>query len=887
MTDLMRNKRALTGWPMVIGWIAMLIFALQASTHMVGAGDTWVAMACGRHFIDHGVDTNEPFSANSHRMGPTVEEVKTWPNWAQWITDKVGLDTVKYWHPTGWVNQNWLTHVIFYWLTHLSPFADAKDLSFNSLVYWKFAIYILTVICVYYTGRILGVNPALSAIAACAAMFIGRSFLDIRPAGFSNLLVSAFALILVLATYRNYLYIWLVVPATIFWANMHGGYIYVFIALAPVVVLRMLTTLPKRWTVSMHSILTWLALYAAMYKYTSHEPFTAASPGQDKFLILMVAFAIASIVLAKRRATSAPAFYAYHIVVSLIVFFVLLARFFPPEIQMVSPEAADYVDKSRQTFVIAFAAAVALGLVVTLWKNRLVSVSPAALWHTAAAGFAAFVGSIIFNPFHLTNLTHTFQISISENAEGWRNVHEWWPAFRWDNPVGTAFPFMVILLICGIGLVTLALFGRLLAPRQLKGSKTEMEEQRKRFNVVGKIVGYATAVFVLWTVMISFSFIEASVPSFLLCGLFTAIMLASVLANVHFVYMATGLILFAIFTGDASHGYTGKYIYPFLMVPVYVMVYLVGSRISAKAKYSGVNVLYVLGAAVVSLVSMAWLFNPFQFKEPVWHAEQFIHLHRMWAPIYEANLDLIYTYLFPALYIINALCVAMWIAMPAMKGFFGSEAENISTVRPGPSAVSSGQAGEEAYQLPPIDLALITVAAMTVYMALQSRRFITIAGYVGCPVIAMLLEQFILTVAASLNFARCGRLTVPPMSVKLQRMLTVTAAVVVVGLGVGWGLKFKAVYLDPTPFETKLTSVFIRMTASREKPFDACQFINLNKMRGNMFNYWTEGGFIASAQQPDLNTGRTPLQLFMDGRRRRLTTTTHIFCGRRLCSAGI
>lgn len=33
-----------------------------------------------------------------------------------------------------------------------------------------------------------------------------------------------------------------------------------------------------------------------------------------------------------------------------------------------------------------------------------------------------------------------------------------------------------------------------------------------------------------------------------------------------------------------------------------------------------------------------------------------------------------------------------------------------------------------------------------------------------------------------------------------------------------------------------------------------------------MFNYWTEGGFVAWGQQPDPDTGRTPLQLFMDGR---------------------
>ncbi len=32
-----------------------------------------------------------------------------------------------------------------------------------------------------------------------------------------------------------------------------------------------------------------------------------------------------------------------------------------------------------------------------------------------------------------------------------------------------------------------------------------------------------------------------------------------------------------------------------------------------------------------------------------------------------------------------------------------------------------------------------------------------------------------------------------------------------------------------------------------------------------MFNYWTEGGFIAWGQTPDAD-GHTPLQLFMDGR---------------------
>jgi hypothetical protein len=120
---------------MIVGWLAMLIFTIHACTHMVAAGDTWVAMACGRHFVSHGMDTVEPFSAHSHEPGPTEAEIQTWPGWARWIVDKVGIETVKRWHPTGWINQNWLTHVIFYSLVPKSSYTDGVSFSSNALVY--------------------------------------------------------------------------------------------------------------------------------------------------------------------------------------------------------------------------------------------------------------------------------------------------------------------------------------------------------------------------------------------------------------------------------------------------------------------------------------------------------------------------------------------------------------------------------------------------------------------------------------------------------------------------------------------------------------------------------------------------------------------------------
>jgi len=413
-----------------LGWIAMLIFTGHACTRMLGAGDTWVAMACGRHFINHGVDTVEPFSANSHKPGPTEEEIEKWPGWAQWITEKVGIDTVKYWHPTGWVKQNWLTHVIFYYLSHLSPVADADNFSFNTLVYWKFGIYVLTVICVYYTARILSVNPALSAAFACFAMFVGRSFLDIRPAGFSNLLVAVFLLILVLATYRNILYIWLMVPLIVFWCNVHGGYVYMFIVLVPFGALHLLTSIPNK---------------------------------------------------------------------------------------------------------------------------SFVSIGLKGMYHAVGAGFASLVAMTIFNPFHLTNLTHTFIISVSEHAEMWRTVNEWHPAFEWKNPVGTGFPFLV-LYVLSVGLTIFWLFSYLLKPKLLRAPKNELEQQRNFFATTSKVFLCAGAVFACWVTFISFSFMNLDIASFFFAGLFVAVLLLSIYRSIHFVYLVLPLTLLALWPANPDLG---------------------------------------------------------------------------------------------------------------------------------------------------------------------------------------------------------------------------------------------------------------------------------------------------------------------------------------------
>jgi hypothetical protein len=566
------RKIALSGWPMIFGWLAMLIFTFHACTHMVAAGDTWVAMACGRHFVNHGVDTVEPFSANSHKAGPTEEEIKTWPDWAQWIASKVDIETVKKWHPTGWINQNWLTHVLFYKLVPKSTYADGVSFTSNALVYWKFAIYIITVICIYYTSRLLGANPALSAVFACFAMFIGRSFLDVRPAGFSNMLVAVFLFVLALTTYRNVLYIWLIVPVAVFWCNVHGGYIYIFIMLIPFIGLHLLTNLNRKWTAILYNVTAW--------------PF------------LIYVFSKASLTI------------------STLLFAVLL---------------------------------VVLDIVLIFYKKNLITIGWKGFYHTIAASFVAFIAVIIFNPFHLTNLTHTFVISVSEHAARWRKIHEWQSAFDWSNPVGTAVPFLVMFIIA-------------------------------------------------WVVL------------------------------------------------------------------------------------------------------AAWIFELTRTSR----------MNRRYST-------------------------------PKMKSV-------------------------QKYKWPQIDLPMMLVAALTIYMAIRSRRFIPIAAIAGCPIIALLINQLVCEIAAKWNFQKRNSMTVPPMPHYLQLSFIVTGAVAVVFFGVWWGLKFKRIYLNPWPNDPKYSSVFMRMTASDAKPFYAMKFVRDNKLSGKMLNYWTEGGFIAWGQDPDPDTGRTPLRLFMDGR---------------------
>jgi hypothetical protein len=737
-----QGRSTLSRLSVVVGWLAMLIFAFHACTHMVAAGDTWVAMACGRHFVNHGVDTVEPFSANSHDAGPTEAEVETWPSWARWITEKVGLETVRKWHPTGWINQNWLTHVIFYRLTTM--LGSAAEPCFNALVIWKFAVYFLAVAAIYLTARLMGVAPAPAAAASGFALFIGRSFFDIRPAGFSNLLVAVFILILALTSHRNALYVWLIVPVIVFWSNVHGGYIYAFIVLVPFVGWHLIVRLPRRWLVAVYSILTWMVLYGLTHQFLgrlaelTNEYFpqrhaVAPSAGNDWMVVFLLLAAGGSVAAVFHRRISDAAVTALHAVATGVVFLLLLVRYFPAPPNTMNERVlkifADHAAGGRLTCLGMFVLAVALAAVVLSSRDKTIRVlERRALLHTVGAGAVAFVAMVLFNPFHLTNLTHTFVISVSEHAERWRDVHEWHRALDWANPVGTAIPFLVMYVLLWLAMCLWAV----LSVRALAAERSPRKRAADDDTTVGPRIDIALLLVAALTV-----YMAIRSRRFIPVAAFAACPVLALL-----VQRIVGFVLT-----------TAK------------------GRGTAQPADSGLReavdrtVLLGMAAALVVLGLWRLVFWPWLFLPVPGHAGQI--QPRFWLLAFGVLL--------------------------AFAGF-------------------------------PL-------------MAVFSRDRKRSQGTAGLPPVALVWP-----VAA----------------------LAVTGAVL--GFGLWVGLRFKQIYLDYWPADPRLTSIFMRMTASDAKPFYACQFIRENKLSGNMFNYWTEGGFIAWGQDPDPETGRTPLQLFMDGR---------------------
>ncbi len=148
------------------------------------------------------------------------------------------------------------------------------------------------------------------------------------------------------------------------------------------------------------------------------------------------------------------------------------------------------------------------------------------------------------------------------------------------------------------------------------------------------------------------------------------------------------------------------------------------------------------------------------------------------------------------------------------------------------------------------------MAAVTVAMTLQSRRFIPVAVIATAPALGAWLESAI---------AGCESRRSEPPGPTARRRVALAAVAMCAVLGLHWSWRFVTVYLAPWPHAAGATPVFERMSWAHRRPADACRFVNANALEGRLLNAWVDGGYLEWCQTPSAS-GAPPLMTAIDGR---------------------
>jgi hypothetical protein len=160
--------------------------------------------------------------------------------------------------------------------------------------------------------------------------------------------------------------------------------------------------------------------------------------------------------------------------------------------------------------------------------------------------------------------------------------------------------------------------------------------------------------------------------------------------------------------------------------------------------------------------------------------------------------------------------------------------------RPRPAGAAPGHDG------------LLAVAAFA--LAIASARFVPLACVVVAPSLAGWLDAALAPLLRRVG-TRPARLALA--AALWLAVLAATAAV---------ATRVARTYLAPWPQDAARHGAFDRTTHGHQRPWGPCAFLAANAVRGRVWNFWDEGGFLATCQQPDAGSGAVPVQLFVDGR---------------------
>lgn len=178
-------------FPVRVSRIGLILASgIWAASRAVSSGDLWVALGCGRYTLTHGITRNDPFAFTSL--------------------------------PGGWINQNWLSHVLLTWIHGTAGLAG--------LGIWKGLVSIAIVWLTADTAMALGAGSLLAAASAVALGLAGRPFFDVRPNLHSVLLAAILIRWIVGIERRRPQRLWAAPAMMILWANLHGGFLFGVIA---------------------------------------------------------------------------------------------------------------------------------------------------------------------------------------------------------------------------------------------------------------------------------------------------------------------------------------------------------------------------------------------------------------------------------------------------------------------------------------------------------------------------------------------------------------------------------------------------------------------------------------------------------------------------------
>ncbi len=423
-SDLKQDTKAFPWW----WWLGCMLFvaaaALHSATKVVGGGDTWVAMQNGRYTIggdwakdDPGrtlqmkfldlfgihMTQKDPFSAASRPLDPESTSIDSSFKRVGMIMDGIFGRSTKDGEPReygpevenfGWINQNWLTHVMFY---KMKSWFGEEDKAVSKgeffIVLYKLLQSMLTALFAYWAGRKLGAHPLAAAFFVGFGILLSRSYVDLRP-NVSTIFFAAI-LIFILACWKKghtKTLLW-AIPVMILGSNVHGGFIYFIVIFWIVFFAHLLHVYAGKWNyfVVLGGMLAGLILLMTGMSTLNDmlEMFNQrlqASPGSKEISPLR------DIVLHVRTLG----------VLSIIGFIgciaLLLIRF-------------------RAAFCDCYA---------RLNKRN--------LWIIGIGAGVITLIPAVFSPFGFENLVHPFIVASGVEGDIWRNVVEWRPI--WD---GTGF----------------------------------------------------------------------------------------------------------------------------------------------------------------------------------------------------------------------------------------------------------------------------------------------------------------------------------------------------------------------------------------------------------------------------------------------------------------